>query len=178
MNILYQTTVRKKQWQQIQHLLTKYNDAFVPPLNIRTGTCQSNFRNKTATVPGGYLAKLQKQSFLPGYDDQQLAGFVSFKEDYIPFLLAGYAPSKATGLYVTTILTDGAYRRHGLAKALYKNLIILHPLQSRLISTRTWSGNAAHISLLEKLNFDGPLMLANDRGPGLHTVYYWKHIQP
>lgn len=66
-----------------------------------------------------------------------------------------------------------AYRRHGLAQGFYHRLMALYPRFRRLISTRTWSGNSNHISLLQKLAFTGPVRIPDDRGPGIDTVYYY-----
>jgi hypothetical protein len=52
----------------------------------------------------------------------------------------------------------------------YREMIAAFP--TRPIFTRTWDGNAGHLKVLDRLGFSLLETLENDRGPGIHTVYY------
>ena len=88
--------------------------------------------------------------------------------------VVGYVGSQAVmgEADMMNIAVDPAWRRRGIARSFYDLLMSLFPEQTLLISTRTWSTNNSHISLLEKMGFTGPLRIENDRGPGIDTVYY------
>ena len=77
-----------------------------------------------------------------------------------------------TNLYVregTSIVTP-ACRGQGAMKRFYQAIIDSNP--GKNVATRTWSGNDAHLHVLEKHGFELFARLPDDRGPGIDTVYF------
>lgn len=178
MKLLYcETLCQPSHLEGVLRLLRRYGDDFTPSLFGRSGTCQQGL----APSGGGgtidaYFAAMRQQPFLLSLEDDTVTGFFTFRRDFVPPPLSELARPGLLGLYITTILVDAAQRRRGTARQFYRHFMSLYPDQDRLISTRTWSTNASHIGLLEKLRFDGPVRLKDDRGPGIDTVYYYKHL--
>ena len=170
-------TPDQRQLDGVWQLLVRYGEDFVPPLSARNSTCQQHLRDAAVPSdrgPAAYFEQLRHQRFLLAMEGETVAGFLSFRYDHVPPILAGQARAGTLGLYVTTLIVDAACRRQGAARGLYRLLMDLEPRCRRLLSTRTWSGNSGHISLLEKLSFAGPVRIPDDRGPGVDTVYYYK----
>ena len=166
------------QWQLagVWRLLQVYGEEFVPPLSQRRSTCQQTLHGGDAPStegPRAYFEEMKRQHFILAVEGEEVTGFLTFRYDYVPEILAARQEPGLLGLYITTIIVDAAYRRHGLAQGFYHRLMALYPRFRRLISTRTWSGNSNHISLLQKLAFTGPVRILDDRGPGIDTVYYY-----
>ena len=49
---------------------------------------------------------------------------------------------------------------------------IIEAYPERMVCTRTWHTNLGHLHILRKLGFTETCCLENDRGEGIHTVYY------
>lgn len=160
--------------EAVWQLLCRYADAFVPPLNQRSGTTQQDLTpgGFADDLPTAYFASLKQQNFLLMLDDGQLAGFLSFRTDYAADVLADRTPCA----YVSTILVREESRRTGITTALYQELLKGTCHENAYVSTRTWSENRSHIGLLRKLGFDLTLCIPNDRGEGIDTVYFRKAV--
>ena len=159
----------------VWRLLRDYDKAFIPPLSNRESTCQKDLHGHAVSAPEGprsYFEQLQKQSFLLAVEQDEVVGFFSFRQGHLPPPLQQLHSEDTLPVYITTIIVDQRMRRRGIARSFYDLLMSLFPEQTMLISTRTWSTNNSHISLLEKMGFTGPLRIENDRGPGIDTVYY------
>jgi hypothetical protein len=78
------------------------------------------------------------------------------------------------GLGWTFDTVSSAYEklRPGYVDELYQTLFAHYEKVN--IFTRTWSANFAHIRILEKYGFRMIVELPNDRGIGIHTVYFQK----
>lgn len=181
MELIYRETLSDpRHLDGVWRLLCDYGDSFVPPLSRRADTCQSMLRLEDRGEESGPLAyfdSMRRQPFLLAVQDGTVEGFFTFRFGYVPPPLAELDKPGLLGLYVSTIIVSDHLRRRGTASGFYAQLGSMWPERDRLISTRTWSGNESHICLLEKLGFSGPLRLADDRGPGIDTVYYHKFIQ-
>ena len=75
-------------------------------------------------------------------------------------------------IYISTVITDKMFRHRGITKGLYA--VLLEKYKDKNIFTRTWSTNISHTTLLQGLGFGEFKRLANDRGEGIDTVYYFK----
>ncbi len=180
MELIYSEALNDRQLSGVWRLLQTYGEDFVPPLSQRESTCQQGLRDNTHSSPQGpvaYFEEMKAQCFLLAVEGDAVAGFLTFRRGYIPEVLSHRKEEGLLGLYITTIIVDAAYRRQGLARGFYHRLMTLFPQRRRLLSTRTWGGNISHISLLEKLNFSGPIRIPDDRGPGIDTVYYYKLLE-
>lgn len=56
-------------------------------------------------------------------------------------------------------------------------LLVRKELHNKTIATRTWSTNKTHIKILEGLGYIKIIELKDDRGSGIHTVYYSKKVE-
>ena len=67
---------------------------------------------------------------------------------------------------------------NGITNQFYKIIeeIVKGQTTSAFIATRTWSTNKTHIKILTDLGYKVILTIKNDRGKGLHTVYFAKEI--
>ena len=180
MKFCYTEALDRPQQEGVWRLLEAYGEDFVPPLSQRRSTTQQGLQGAdepSGRGPAAYFAELKRQRFLLALEGERVAGFLSFRYDYVPDILSDQAPEGVLGLYITTIIVAADHRRQGLAREFYRRLMALYPRRRRLISTRTWSGNENHISLLQKLSFAGPVRIPDDRGPGIDTVYYHKMLE-
>lgn len=176
MEMIYSESLNQKQQEGVWGLLEAYGEDFVPPLSQRHSTCQQGLRGGDGPSdqgPRAYFEEMKRQRFLLAVEGEETAGFLTFRYDYVPEILSAQGGEGVLGLYITTIIVAAPYRRQGLAREFYRRLMALYPQRRRLISTRTWSGNINHISLLQKLSFSGPVRIPDDRGPGIDTVYYY-----
>ena len=159
----------------VWRLLRDYDKAFIPPLSNRESTCQKDLHGHAVSAPEGprsYFEQLQKQSFLLAMEQDEVVGFFSFRQGHLPPPLQQLHSDGILPVYITTIIVDQRMRRRGIARSFYDLLMSLFPEQTMLISTRTWSTNAAHIRILDKFDFRELCRKENDRGPGLDTVYF------
>lgn len=158
----------------LRRLLTDADDEFVPPLSARGGTLESRLGPAQARAAGidDYLAAVLEQRLLVAEDATGVVGFVSYRPGHV-VTVAGHDPV-GPAAYVSTIVVAPAARRRGLARALYETLFVevRHDEPGAgAVATRTWSGNDSHLTLLESLGFVEVIRLADDRGPGIDTVY-------
>lgn len=174
MELLYAERLTDPLWRkELWRLLCLHDKDFVPPLSQRVSTCQQALTGGPADDgPRAYYEALLEQSFLLAAEGAELLGFFSFRRGYLPGPIAHLGEADALPLYVTTIVVAAPARRRGLATRFYQALPGLFPGRRLLITTRTWSANQSHITLLEKLGFSLALRIPGDRGPEVDTVYY------
>ncbi|RQG91810.1 GNAT family N-acetyltransferase [Natrarchaeobius chitinivorans] len=164
--------------EAIKRLLVVVDDEFVPPLSAREGTTQRSGlsdaeRETNAEVSEAietYHEACLEQHLILCHDDGELAGFMSFRDGYETPELGSFQPSN----YVSTIAVDPEFRREGLARRMYGTILSDLPeeITSPYVSTRTWSSNESHLSLLAELGFQEVETIPDDRGDGVDTVYY------
>ena len=159
-------------------LLLRCQGEFVPPLSARHDTTQTDLAPVASAAlaekpPLDYFEKLLEQSFVLCFDGEKMRGFLSFIDGY------SCAPDipLADTLYVSTILVAPEARNQGAANGMYERLFAYSSQTGRGISTRTWSTNRSHISILEKNGFRCVLSIPNDRGAGIDTVYYKREAE-
>ena len=157
---------------QILQILTRCNNEFVPPLDTRNSTMQSDFSKLSEldnNIPYAYFELVKEQNALIVEEDGIVAGFMSFRKDVVTETIPSeYLPN----IYISTVITDTNFRRQGITKRMYEELFAKYG--NRNIFTRTWSTNLSHTRLLESYGFTEYKRIENDRGDGIDTVYYLK----
>ena len=155
--------------EDIWNLLVLCDHEFVPPLSSRGSTTQADLEveETEGAIPKEYFNNILAQNNLVAIEDGHIVGFMSFKKNYVcENISSEYAPN----LYVTTIIVHPDYRHQGIAGKFYNRL--MRKFRKHYIFTRTWSSNKGHLRILTQLGFHGHCYLADDRGPGVDTVYY------
>ena len=155
--------------EDIWNLLVMCDHEFVPPLSSRGSTTQADLdvTEMENAIPKEYFKNILSQNNLVAIEDGHVVAFMSFKKNYVCENIASeYAPN----LYVTTIIVHPEFRHQGIAGKFYRSL--MRTFKKHYIFTRTWSSNKGHLRILTQLGFHGHCYLADDRGPGIDTVYY------
>ena len=168
--IIFPDKPDEKQQKEILELLTLADREFIPPLSSRNDTLQTDFsssENDASGIPQAYFEKILTQKFILATKKGKTLGFMSFVPDrHIPEI------SLPESHYISTVIVHPDFRRKGITKRFYTEL--MQKFSSKNISTRTWSTNNAHLSLLKKIGFFEALCIKDDRGDGIDTVYYYK----
>jgi len=156
---------------EVRRLLAAADDEFVPPLTApaRRGVSRTGGAAGPTSIDG-YLADCLDGPLLGAVDDGRLVGFAALREVTDGDVLGAYAPST----HVSVLVVAPASRGRGIATRLYDHLLDAPPagLPDSAVSTKTWHTNRAHIAILESRGFDCIERLADDRKPGVDTVYY------
>lgn len=151
---------------QLRALLVLGDREFIPPLSSRTSTTQQGLASAEAV--GGidaYFEEMKVQSFVLALEGDVVAGFMSFRRDH-----KGAHIPEGPNLYASTSVVHPDFRGKGLMTGFYREMIRAYPTLP--IYTRTWDGNVGHLKVLDRLGFSLLAEIKNDRGPGIHTVYY------
>jgi RimJ/RimL family protein N-acetyltransferase len=176
MELQFQETVLdEKVKQQIWEILCECDDDFVPRLSARESSAQKDLTGAGGDgKPYTYFNEMIKQCFVLAFEDDGMAGFMTFKRPYICDALEEFGESA----YITTICVKHEMRNKGILKKMYAYLEDTVAVENGIhrLSTRTWSQNHAHIHVLEKLGFRTITVLPDDRGPGIDTVYFGKEL--
>ncbi len=157
---------------EILEMLIQGDAEFVPPLSARSSTTQSNLKGIIKENGGvlNYFEELKKQRILVATEGDKLVGFVSFKENFVNKKIGEeYLPN----IYISTLLVSPEGRGKGLTRKMYE--ILFAEYENVNVFTRTWSTNEAHIKILSKFGFETMLVLKNDRGNGIDTIYFKKY---
>jgi len=177
----------EQEWDNIWEILCACDREFVPPLSSRNSTSQMNLSGLferagsqdtcgadagTIAKPYVYFDELRQQHFILAKLDGRVAGFLSFKVDYICDALENFGISN----YITTVCVSPEYRGRGILTQLYDHMenMLPHPIKCNRITTRTWSGNNAQIHTLNRRGYKLLKTLVNDRGNGIDTLYFGK----
>lgn len=177
----------EKEWKEIWEILCLCDHEYVPSLSSRNSTSQTDLLDTADSTsvpyshlttenmdkkPYAYFNELRNQQLILAEVEGRLIGFLSFKTEYICDALTEFGYSN----YITTICVKQEYRGQGILKHLYDYMEneLPHPVKSRQITTRTWSGNDAQIHTLMKRGYGLLKTLANDRGAGIDTLYFGK----
>lgn len=162
---LYTHLADEKYLDRLHGLLVLGDKEFIPPLSTRSSTTQQSLDGAKGNGIDAYFEEMKKQSFVLALEGEELAGFMSFKLNYenehIP---AG------ENLYASTCVVHPNFRGMGLMTSFYRKMIAAYPTLP--IYTRTWHENKGHLRVLTKLGFALLETIENDRGKGIHTVYY------
>jgi len=156
---------------KIKYLLELVDEEFIPPLSSREGTTQTKLSsyNKKIELDSYFKSMMNQVNIVMTLDDN-LLGFVSFRDNHTVDLLEKYSPCN----YLSTIAVNREFRGEKIASNLYDFMIheVTKKYPSKYLLTRTWSTNYKHINLLNKLGFELVKSIKNQRGDGIDTVYY------
>ena len=158
--------------QTIIDMMKESDKDFVPPLSARNSTTQKSLTGGECSEQGllSYFAEMNAQLILGAFENENLIGFVSFKENYTNDVIkSDFLPN----IYLSTLILKREARGKHLTQKMYEYLFnTLYP--ERSIFTRTWSTNFAHLNILGKFNFELIKAIPNDRGENVDTVYFAK----
>ena len=153
--------------EPVWRLLSACGDEFVPPLSARHSTSQADLDGtERHDGVGAYFAEMRSQPIVLAVEGDELLGFLSYRHDFELDFLA------EKSVYVTTVCVASAYRRRGIASALYGH--VEERVAPQTVSLRTWSTNTPQIGALRKRGYECARTIENDRGPGVDTVYFIK----
>ncbi len=150
---------------QLRELLSLGDKEFIPPLSSRSSTTQQGLGNANGCGIDLYFEEMKEQSFVLALEGDRLCGFMSFKINH-----EGAHIGEKENLYASTSVVHPDFRGQGLMTSFYKEMIAAFP--EKPIYTRTWHENFGHLKVLGRLGFHQIEFLENDRGEGIHTVYY------
>lgn len=160
--------------KQVFEILCELNHHFVPALSDRHELNTRKDFPYSPHLPHGYLHSIENNKFICVFDNNQLIAFLSFREADIELQLQLNSPA----LYINTTCVRKDYHNQGIAKKLYS--YVEHQLpesyQFPMIVRKTWSTNTTQIHLYEKTGFHLLKVVENDRGIGIHSLYYGKAI--
>jgi aspartate/glutamate racemase/ribosomal protein S18 acetylase RimI-like enzyme len=176
--LLENDSAKKNIEQELRIILHEIDYEFIPPLSYRNSTTfsfgvnTSNYNN-----PEYYLQNILKQEIIVcrKKTNNQIIGFMS----YIPNHYIKYKnKSNILCHYITTIGVTKGERGHGITNHFYRMIeeIVNKYTINDFVATRTWSTNRTHINILIDLGYKNILTIKNDRGNGIHTVYFAKEI--
>ena len=143
---------------------------FVPPLSKRSSTTQSDLSDRECSESGiiKYYKEMKKQEILGAFENGELIGIVSFRENYVCDVIA---EDTLPNIYISTLVIKPEARGKHLTSQMYDYLFNrLYPEKN--VFTRTWSTNAAHTKILDSFGFCELYRRKNDRGAGIDTVYF------
>lgn len=156
----------------LRRLLVEADDEFVPPLSSRTSTVQSRLapRDTAGSVEAYLEALLEQQLLVAEIPTSGVVGFASYRPGHTVDV-PGH-PRRGPLCYLSTIVVSRAARGFGVGRQLYLALLAAAAGVGQPLTTRTWSGNDAHIALLRRVGLSEVLRLPDDRGPGVDTFYF------
>jgi len=176
--LIESSTAKKKIEQELRNILYEIDYEFIPPLSYRDSTTFS-FETKITNhnKPETYLQKLLNQEIIicRKKENNQIIGFMSYIPNYTIQI------NKKMNIichYISTIGVTKGERGNGITNQFYKIIeeIVKEQITSNFVATRTWSTNRTHIKILIDLHYKNVLTIKNDRGNGIHTVYFAKEI--
>ena len=163
--LLFEKLCDEKLLSQIRELLILGDKEFIPPLSSRSSTTQQGLSSTKGNGIDLYFDEMKEQSFVLALEGDELCGFMSFRIDH-----QGAHIAEKDNLYASTSVVHPYFRGQGLMTSFYRKMIKAYP--KKPIYTRTWHENFGHLKVLGKLGFQEIKFLENDRGEGIHTVYY------
>lgn len=183
MNALFvKDLIEKPQYIKfIEHIVNKCSDEFFPPLAGRTGTQQKDLKWYTNGVHeigvSTYVEQLLKQENIFVVSDDKIVGFMSFIHNCHEATFDAF--DGGANNFISTICVEPKFRRCGAAKKLYDFIEQKLPsaLKADFTSTRTWSENHAHLSLLDARGYTLVYRIIDDReyqGQRADSAYYAK----
>lgn len=155
---------------QIWRLLVDADRSFIPPLSSRSSSIASDLgaHDLDPAGPRTYLTSLRGQWFQMARNETgMVVGMMSYRPGYVLPVDDNAGPHH----YVSTVIVDPVHRRQGITRRMYTQLIERAADAGESVATRTWSTNDGHLALLTQLGFAVIQRMADDRGPGLDTVY-------
>lgn len=164
--VLFDTLTEPDLLSQVKALLILGDKEFIPPLSARHSTTQSALTGEeSGSGIEDYFEEMKTQSFVLALEGNEVAGFMSFRRNHAnPYI------TEKENLYASTCVVHPDHRGKGMMTRFYEAMVASGPALP--IYTRTWHENFGHLKVLERMGFVCIKTLENDRGKGIHTVYY------
>lgn len=150
---------------QVRRLLHHADAEFVPPLSARRTALDEDFSSGTGSLDA-YERDLLAHPLLLATAFGRVDGLAGYRRCRL--IIAG---AEVDCLYLSTIIVSARARRTGIGGDLYAALIHLAHDANIPLVTRTWSENDAHLRLARRYRLREVERVADDRGPGIDTVY-------
>lgn len=160
--------------EEIREILEECDQDFCPPLSFRSGTQQTSWSAaESKDAKNGieaYLSDLKEQSMLILKSEQEIIAFLSCRTPYT----CEYTWQFEQVCYLTTLCIRKSWRKKGLSLKLYERMLaeLYQRYPDHMIVFRTWSTNQAQLHIAGVLGFSQIACLENDRGEGIHTLYF------
>ena len=159
----------------IRRLFDESDEEFVPALTSenRTGVSRSDGEEWFTSIEEYVRAALDGR-LVVAVDDGTVVGVLIFKRIDDMGDLREYTPTD----YVTELVVGSEHRGQGVGTSMYELLIEDSAADDGCasVSTKTWSTNHAHLSILDSLGFECVKRIPDDRGEGIDTVYYARRV--
>ena len=156
--------VRDRIWD----LICRCDDDFYPPLSTREPTDSVMVQTGVKeSKPHTFFEMIQGTSVL--VDSEDVNGVIAFYKGYV---LDEVDDIPRT--YVMFILVDPDARGRGLGRSLYEAMFEHMSGSEAPVVTRTWSTNYSHLALARSMGLTRSVVLENDRGNGVDTVFLIK----
>ena len=169
--------MKEKYREDILTMMELSDKDFIPPLSQRSSTTQTDLRGSNPAVQENgvlsYFNEMIKQPILGVIEDDQLIGFMAYKEN-MPHKLLN--EDDFPNIYLSTMVLHPNARGKGVATGIYQHLVAEHGTKG-CIYTRTWSTNVPHLKILFKMGFTEWDRIPNDRGEEIDTVYYGRRAK-
>lgn len=161
---------------EVERLLRKYDDDFVPPLSTRDSTSQQENLDGEPEHTGidAYLQECLDQNLIIAQHNGDVIGFLSYGTLDSLDGLQEYAPC----LYVSTTIIEKEYRNQGVGTLLNEYLFdnMLESFDVKYVVRRTWSTNTASKNYIESLGFREIKRVKDHRQEGIDSLYYAKPV--
>ena len=151
----------------VRALVAEVADDFVPSLARRSSTTQTDLAGGEPRGVDAYVQEMLGQDTLLVTSDGAPVALLSYR----PAMLHPLFTDRGPCAYVSTIAVRPDHRRAGHAQRLYDALLRRDVMTSAWVLLRTWSTNTGHLALLTRLGFEVLTTLADDRAPGVDTLY-------
>jgi aspartate/glutamate racemase/ribosomal protein S18 acetylase RimI-like enzyme len=170
--------------RQLWNILNEINHEFIPPLSNRDSTTFTfEGETKSTVVPQMYYKGLLEQDIIVSTrkEDNSVVGFMSYIPNYNVSELDDVSKEerKFNCYYITTVGVTRGARGNGITRQFYRNIEkeVKKDNNCDIVATRTWSTNKTHIIILNSLGYEQVIQRTDQRGEGIHTVYYSKKIE-
>lgn len=150
------------------NLMCECDSDFYPPLSAREPTDSVMSGDlPTESKPYTFFDMVQDMSII--VDDESVEAVIGFYENHVVEDV-----DDVPRTYVMFILVSSSKRGMGMGRMLYKAMFDRVRGCGNGTLTRTWSTNYAHLALAKDMGLDREVVLINDRGNGVDTVYLIK----
>ncbi|QFT87224.1 hypothetical protein FIU87_00920 [Bacillus sp. THAF10] len=181
LKLIYLSAITESVKHQIWDILCEVDSEFFPPLSSRELSVKSQLLPRKVTTdvkPHAYFEEMIKQDFIVAFneDSEEVAGFMTFMHGYQCEELANL---KTKSNYVTTVCVPKSYRGNGITKEFYRYILdgnLPAHKQEKFLTTRTWSTNHSHLSILHQFGFETVTKLDHHHGEGVDTLYFAKKV--
>ena len=166
--------IRKASWsdkKQLCELFKRVNREFAPPLSTKKGREMTSEIEKLVTriIKGAYGIPIVFET------KGKIKGIICISNKY--WSKKGIEKLRNTP-HITWLVVHPKHRRRGIATLLLNFAFIwLRNNGYKKVSIRTWSTNDEALKLYKHVGFRIFKKIRNDRGKGIHTLYFLKEFE-